>query len=138
MAVEPGAAGGADPVARLHIEVVCSPGPRQVEQVQVALPPGATVADALQASGLLARHPALAQDPGLVAAVWGRAAAPEAPLRDGDRVALCRSLQVDPKEARRLRYRAQGQRRHAPRPRRAAGCAAGAEGTGSAATPAEG
>lgn len=114
---ELGHTAAADPATRLRIEVVCSPGPRQVEQVRLELPPGATVGDALRASGLLTRHPALQQDPGLVAAVWGRAAAADAPLRDGDRVALCRSLQVDPKEARRQRYRAQGMRRHAPRPR---------------------
>lgn len=111
--------GDAEAVARgvLCVEVACSAGPRQVDAVQLRLPAGSTVAQAVAHSGLLERHPALAADAGLVTAVWGRAAAPDAPLRDGDRIALCRSLQVDPKEARRLRYRAQGQRRHQPRVR---------------------
>jgi uncharacterized protein len=103
--------------AMLQIEVVCSPGPRQTDSVRLSLPLGATVAQAVQGSGLLARYPALAGDADLVCAVWGRAAAADAVLHDGDRVALCRGLQVDPKEARRLRYRAQGDRKRQPRQR---------------------
>lgn len=102
----------------LHVEVVCCPAPRQVESVTVELPAdAATVGEALRRSGLLARFPALRADPGLVCALWGRAAALTDTLRDGDRLALCRSLTVDPKEARRLRYRAQGLRRQPPKRR---------------------
>ena len=44
-------------------------------------------------------------------ALWGRkAAAQEARLRDGDRVEVLRPLQVDPKVARRERFRKQGSR----------------------------
>ncbi len=39
--------------------------------------------------------------------VWGRPQAPDWPLRDGDRVEVYRVLTVDPKEARRLRYKRQ-------------------------------
>lgn len=100
------------------VEVVCCPAPRQVESVSVELrADAATVGEALRRSGLLARFPALQADPGLVCALWGRAAALGDALRDGDRVALCRSLTVDPKEARRLRYRAQGLRRQPPKRR---------------------
>jgi len=107
---------GAD--ALLRVEVVCCPAPRQVESVTVELPAvGATVGEALRRSGLLARFPALQADPGLVCALWGRAAALTDALRDGDRLALCRSLTVDPKEARRLRYREQGLRRQPPKRR---------------------
>jgi len=53
------------------------------------------VADALCAAGL---------DPGAGAlAVWGRRATLQQALREGDRIELLRPLQVDPKEARRLR-----------------------------------
>ena len=46
----------------------------------------------------------------LQAGIWGRAAALDARLRDGDRVELTRGLLVDPKEARRQRYRRDGVR----------------------------
>jgi putative ubiquitin-RnfH superfamily antitoxin RatB of RatAB toxin-antitoxin module len=46
----------------------------------------------------------------LTVAVWGRAAAPDRVLDDGDRVEIVRPLKVDPKEARRLRYEVQGDR----------------------------
>ncbi|HMW22480.1 MAG TPA: RnfH family protein [Burkholderiaceae bacterium] len=109
---------GADKGRAIRVEVVCSPGPRQIESVTVELSAAAaTVAEALRRSGLLARFPALQADPGLVCALWGRAAGLDDALRDGDRVALCRSLTVDPKEARRLRYRAQGLRRQPPKRR---------------------
>ncbi|BDI05635.1 RnfH family protein [Sphaerotilus microaerophilus] len=101
----------------LCVEVVCSTGPRHIDAVPLRLPAGSTVGQAVERSGLLQRYPALAADAGLVCAVWGKSAAGDAPLHDGDRIALCRSLQVDPKEARRLRYRAQGQRKRQPRQR---------------------
>jgi putative ubiquitin-RnfH superfamily antitoxin RatB of RatAB toxin-antitoxin module len=77
-----------------------------VDEVTLALPRGATVADALRASGLSARHAGLALDT-LPVGVWGSFCDRGAPLHEGDRVELYRPLQVDPKEARRLRYRAQ-------------------------------
>lgn len=89
--------------AELRVEVAYCPGPRVTDLQTLVLMPGATVADAVQASGFVARH-------GLDAAalrlgVWGRSRPPEAPLRDRDRVEIYRALQVDPKEARRQRYR---------------------------------
>ena len=93
----------------LRIEVVCSPAPRQVEAVALAVPAGCTAAQALALSGLVARHPAVFGD-GTTLAVWGRAVAPATRLLDGDRLEVCRPLKVDPKEARRVRYRAQGER----------------------------
>ena len=90
------------PPAGIAVIVACSPAPRLVEQVELRLPDGATLADALRASGLLERHPELA---GGRVGVWGKLRAPEDLLRDGDRVELYRPLQVDPKEARRQRHR---------------------------------
>jgi hypothetical protein len=87
----------------LAVEVVFCPAPGQVDQVQLALPPGSTVADALQASGVLQRH-GLAVE-GLRVGVWCRAAALDHGLRERDRVEVYRPLTVDPKEARRQRYK---------------------------------
>ncbi len=87
----------------LAITVAYSPKAGAVELVELTLPTGATVLDALQASGLLQRHQAvdlLAQAMG----VWGASCALSDVLRDLDRVEIYRPLTVDPKEARRLRY----------------------------------
>jgi putative ubiquitin-RnfH superfamily antitoxin RatB of RatAB toxin-antitoxin module len=90
----------------LRIEVVYCPAPGQADLVQLQLQAGATLADALQASGLLQRHSLEA--PGCTTAgVWGRVQEPGVLLRDRDRVEIYRPLQVDPKEARRQRYRDQ-------------------------------
>ena len=95
--------------ALLDITVAYSPAARQVEQVQLRLPEGSTVRDAVQASGLRARYPAF--DPGLAGVgVWGRPAPPSQPLRDRDRVEIYRPLTVDPKVARRERFGRQGAR----------------------------
>jgi uncharacterized protein len=86
-----------------RVEVVFCAGPGQVDSVALELPAGATLGDALQASGLLARH-------GLDMAsaafgIWGKKRPADTPLRERDRVELYRPLQVDPKEARRQRYK---------------------------------
>jgi putative ubiquitin-RnfH superfamily antitoxin RatB of RatAB toxin-antitoxin module len=92
------------------VEVAYSPAPRRVDVVALTLPLGSTVQDAVAASGLLLRHAVPAQ-PAPALAVWGRPVTAETPLRMHDRVELLRALLVDPKEARRLRYRNQAERR---------------------------
>jgi putative ubiquitin-RnfH superfamily antitoxin RatB of RatAB toxin-antitoxin module len=92
-------------VDSLAVDVVFCPAPGQVDQVPLMLPPGSTVADALQASGVLQRH-GLALE-GLRLGVWCRAASPNLVLRQRDRVEVYRPLTVDPKEARRQRYKRQ-------------------------------
>jgi len=89
--------------AELSIEVAYSPRAGEVDCVSLRLPAGATLADALHASGLLARHglDAQAVRPG----IWGKVAGSRTLLRDRDRVEIYRPLLVDPKEARRLRYK---------------------------------
>jgi putative ubiquitin-RnfH superfamily antitoxin RatB of RatAB toxin-antitoxin module len=89
----------------LRIELAYSPAPRQVHTLAITLPPGGTLADALRASGWLEVH-GLALD-ALHCGVWGRMKPLDHPLRDGDRIELYRPLTVDPKEARRLRYKKQ-------------------------------
>jgi putative ubiquitin-RnfH superfamily antitoxin RatB of RatAB toxin-antitoxin module len=100
----------------LAIEVVYCPASGPVDLSHLRLPPGTTLAQALQASGVLERHPGLAE----AAAghgVWGRLAPPEQLLRDGDRVELYRPLRLEPKEARRERQRVQRTQRTARGPR---------------------
>jgi putative ubiquitin-RnfH superfamily antitoxin RatB of RatAB toxin-antitoxin module len=97
--------GLADNASSMRIEVVYSPAPRVVDHVELRLPAGATVEQALRESGLLERH-ALVLDDRLAVGVWGKRRPLGELLRDGDRVEIYRPLLVDPKEARRLRYRA--------------------------------
>lgn len=88
----------------LHVEVAWAPHPREVQRVALTLPAGSTVADALQACGL---GPVAAAGADVALAVWGRVVPSATVLRDRDRIELLRPLRVDPKEARRLRYRSQ-------------------------------
>ncbi len=72
--------------------------------VPVELPPGATVADAVARSGLVAQY---GLDPAQIGfAIFGRRARADATLADGDRVELTWPLIVDPKVARARRARA--------------------------------
>lgn len=86
----------------MQIELVYCPVPGEVDLSRLELAPGATVAQALQASGVLQRQ-SLRLD-ALLLGIWGRACEIGAVLREGDRVEIYRGLLVDPKEARRLRY----------------------------------
>jgi putative ubiquitin-RnfH superfamily antitoxin RatB of RatAB toxin-antitoxin module len=66
--------------------------------VDVELPEGATIAEAVSKSGLVARY---ALDPAILGfAIHGRRAGGTLPLAEGDRVELTRPLQADPKVAR--------------------------------------
>jgi len=104
----------AGPAALLHVEVVYGNGPRSVDHVQLSLPQGSTVADALHASGIVARH-GLHLDEQFSVGIWARQQPLSTVLREADRVEVYRPLQVDPKEARRQRYR----RQTGTKPRRA-------------------
>lgn len=95
---------GEDPLRLLNIEVVFSVRAGEMDRVQLQLAPGATVLDALRASGLLQRHGQLDLER---AAVWGRVQPSAHVLRDQDRVEFLRPLVVDPKEARHRRHRQQ-------------------------------
>ncbi len=118
-----------DATAKLRVSVFYADAPRAVQQWRGSLPAGATVQDAICASGhssLLARistpmsetfmsesSPASnasgpPQDLGL--AIWGRKAELGDVLQDRDRVEICRPLTVDPKLARRERFAQQGSR----------------------------
>lgn len=73
--------------------------PRRFETARLALPDGATVADAVAAAGW-------GGDPEVAAyAVHGQRVDGDMLLRPGDRVELLRALVADPKDARRRRAR---------------------------------
>jgi putative ubiquitin-RnfH superfamily antitoxin RatB of RatAB toxin-antitoxin module len=75
----------------------------------VELADGGTVLQALQASGLQAEFPELDLNSAAVG-VWARQARLDQVLRDQDRVEVYRPLKIDPKLARRERFRKQGVR----------------------------
>ncbi len=92
------------PAAQVRVELVHAAAPHAVQCLALQLPAGATVGDALRASGLAERLGA-AVFAGLTPGVWGRACSLDQTLRPDDRIELYRPLLVDPKSARRLRYR---------------------------------
>jgi putative ubiquitin-RnfH superfamily antitoxin RatB of RatAB toxin-antitoxin module len=85
----------------MHVEVVRA-WPDRLWRQSVQLAPGATVGEAIQASGALHDFPELA-GPGLAAGIFGRLANSTQLLADGDRVELYRPLHFDPKTSRRRR-----------------------------------
>ena len=88
----------------IAVEVAYAEPARQFLR-RIALPDGATIADAIAASGLEAE---LGIDASRFATgIWSKSAPRDARLADGDRVELYRPLTADPKEARRRRARPQ-------------------------------
>ena len=86
-----------------RVEVAYCPQPGVAEVVALELPAGTTVGEALSRSGLLSRH-GLAPE-SLKTGIWSQPCDLQSPLRDRDRVEIYRPLLVDPKEARRQRYK---------------------------------
>lgn len=98
----------------IDITLVYSPGARVVREFVLTVPAGTTLAQAIsrwQSRYLLdGRAP---DGAALNAAlfqwgIWGKAAEPEQILKPHDRIELYRALTVDPKTARRQRFKQQG------------------------------
>jgi len=85
----------------MKIEVVYAL-PAVADAVAVDVPVGATLRDAVTASGLLERHPEISLEKQAYG-IFGKRAALDARLSPGDRVEVYRPLAMDPKEARRRR-----------------------------------
>lgn len=100
----------AEPADRVVVELVYAAAPHRLLRTTLSLPAGATAADALRASGW-ATELGAADWEKLRVGIWGRVCLPETVLRPQDRLELYRPLQVDPKEARRQRYRRDGVKR---------------------------
>jgi putative ubiquitin-RnfH superfamily antitoxin RatB of RatAB toxin-antitoxin module len=74
------------------------------EVVEIELPEGATARDAVDASGIRARFADVDVD-ALRWGIWSRTCAPDARLREGDRVEVYRPLAMDAKAMRRARIK---------------------------------
>jgi putative ubiquitin-RnfH superfamily antitoxin RatB of RatAB toxin-antitoxin module len=81
--------------------------PESATEIELTLPAGATVADALERSGIAARHPE-AEQARCPVGIFGRRVERSTALSDGDRVEIYRPLVAEPKEARRRRARGRG------------------------------
>ncbi len=81
---------------------VCHALPAETFVVDLELPAGSTLLQAVQASGVLQRYPQV--DLGTQRlGIFGKLRPADTVLRDGDRVEIYRPLQADPKETRRRR-----------------------------------
>jgi uncharacterized protein len=86
---------------RLRVEVIYAL-PGALDAVRVVLAEGATVRQAIEASGVLSRHPEI-EIRNQPLGIYGRRVRPEEAVTDGDRVEIYRRLSADPKQARRER-----------------------------------
>lgn len=85
----------------VNIEVVYALPEEQILLKQ-SVPAGTTVAGAIQASGVLDKHPEIDLDKNKLG-IFGKLTKADAVLRDKDRIEIYRSLIADPKEVRRKR-----------------------------------
>ncbi len=84
---------------RIAIEVTCAEADLQTVMA-LEVPIGCTAGEALDRSGIFARHPGI--DPALCrVGIFGREVTREYRLREGDRVEVLRPLTDDPRERRR-------------------------------------
>ena len=78
--------------------------PAEQVVLELELETGATVGDAIRASGMLERFPEISLD-NIAVGVFAERVALDDVLEQGDRVEIYRRLLADPKEARRRRAR---------------------------------
>ena len=85
----------------LNVQVCYAlPGQSFVKSLQLA--PGTSIAQAIEASGVLKQFPQIDLTQQRVG-IFGKLKTPDTLLREGDRVEIYRPLQADPKETRRRR-----------------------------------
>lgn len=102
----------ADESARKTIRVEVAYGTPQRQLVlPVEMPAGSTLEEAIERSGIRDEFPGLVVDSAAVG-VFGKKAAMNYALRDGDRVEIYRPLIANPREARRLRAQADSKQRN--------------------------
>ena len=94
-----------DDSEKLSIEVACALPTRQ-RVVSLLVAPGCTVAQAVEASGIVSAFPELDMST-VTYGIFERPVRAEAIVSEGDRVTLLRPLPVDPKEQRRRRAQRQ-------------------------------
>jgi putative ubiquitin-RnfH superfamily antitoxin RatB of RatAB toxin-antitoxin module len=89
-------------IEKMSIEVLYALPQRQ-DLVKLKLPLGTTVTQAVEASGLLQKHPDIELGKRNKLGVFGKLVKGDQVLRDQDRVEIYRPLLADPKEVRRKR-----------------------------------
>ena len=115
----------------MQIQCLYSPSARQLIDLRLTLPEGCTVFDAIQS---LKSYPELhdhlkvletscEEERGM--GIWGRIVQRTTPLKPGDRLEIYRPLFVDPKMARKKRFKGQGKGRTGLFARRRIGAVAG-------------
>ena len=87
---------------RINVEVSYALPHRQ-ELIRVSLAAGATVSEAIAASGLLAKYPEINPGGANKLGIYAKLTKPDAVLRDRDRVEIYRPLIADPKAVRKKR-----------------------------------
>ena len=88
-------------MARMKVEVVYAL-PHGEDSVSLAVAPGATLREAIVASGMPGRHPEIDLSRQKIG-VYGKLRPAHASAAEGDRIEIYRPLAADPKEARRRR-----------------------------------
>jgi uncharacterized protein len=86
---------------KINIEVVYALSDEQI-LLKRSLPSGSTVAEAIQASGILVKHPEIDLTTSKLG-IFGKLTKADAVMRDKDRIEIYRPLIADPKEVRRKR-----------------------------------
>ena len=76
--------------------------PAGATEIELELPAGACVSEALALSGIAARHPDI-DLAAMAVGIYGARVGLDAKLSHGDRIEIYRPLQADPKELRRRR-----------------------------------
>jgi putative ubiquitin-RnfH superfamily antitoxin RatB of RatAB toxin-antitoxin module len=85
----------------IHVEVVYARPERQ-EIASLTLPAGSTVGQAIEASGIIKKHPEIDLAKNKLG-IYAKLAKVDTALRDRDRVEIYRPLIADPKEVRKQR-----------------------------------
>ncbi len=86
---------------QIQIEVTYAKPERQ-EVVQLRVPDGSTLGQAIQASGLVSRFPEIDLEKAKVG-IFGKLASLDQTIRDRDRIEIYRPLIADPKAVRKAR-----------------------------------
>lgn len=92
----------ASEAATIRVAIAWSPAEGEAFEVAIELVRGASVLDAIRASGVLERGGEVDISTQSVG-IWGRVATLDSLLDEGDRVEIYRPLRINPKEARRRR-----------------------------------
>ncbi|MEY4506285.1 MAG: hypothetical protein RL297_863 [Pseudomonadota bacterium] len=98
------------PTDPMRVNAVLATAPRTVWERVLSLPAVCTVDQAWLHTGWAQEHAQAAPGQPWSVSIWGRKVSGDTLLREGDRIEWLRPLAVDPKVARRERFKGQGVR----------------------------